>query len=243
MTSRRRSLLHQFLNNRAIGMNRYDRIVMRIAEERVKYPRTPHLPWSEGASDDDILLSNADMFEGMNVVVTEKMDGENTTMTFDRVHARSVDSPDHPSRHFVKSMWSQMRYDIPPGMRIVGENLYARHSIEYDKLPSYFIVFAVFEGPTCLSWNETEEWCSMLGFSHVPILYKGPWDKTPIMRCYTGESKCGGLQEGYVVRNAGRFPYSSFSSNVAKFVRKGHVQTSEHWMMQKIVPNKVVKVV
>jgi ATP-dependent RNA circularization protein (DNA/RNA ligase family) len=210
--------------------------------EPVKYPRTPHLPWSEGASDDDILLDNAEMFEGKNVVVTEKMDGENTTMTFDKVHARSPDSRDHPSRHMVKSLWSQMRYDIPQGMRICGENLYAKHSIAYESLPAFFLVFAIFEGGSCLSWSETVDWCHLFGLKHVPVLYAGPWDKTPIMQCYTGMSKCGGIQEGYVTRNAGRFSYSAFSNNVAKVVRKGHVQTSEHWMMQKIVPNRLIRV-
>lgn len=211
-------------------------------QEPVKYPRTPHLPWSEGGTPDDILLSNADMFNGMNVVVTEKMDGENTTMYFDRIHARSTSSQDHPSRHLVKTLWSHMRFDIPQGMRIVGENLYAKHSIYYEQLPSVFLVFAVFDGNTCLSWNETETWCKLFGLRHVPVLYKGPWEKTQIMQCYTGQSQCGGLQEGYVVRNADKFSFSGFTSNVAKFVRKGHVQTSEHWMMQKIVPNVIVNI-
>jgi len=59
-------------------MNRIDRIAdMVAADVEVKYPRTPHLPWSEGASEDDIQLINAEMFEGKNVVVTEKLDGEN----------------------------------------------------------------------------------------------------------------------------------------------------------------------
>lgn len=224
-------------------MNRIDRIAdMVAADVEVKYPRTPHLPWSEGASEDDIQLINAEMFEGKNVVVTEKLDGENTTMTFDRVHARSLDSRDHPSRHWVKSLWSQMCFDIPAGMRIVGENLYAKHSISYERLPSYFLVFAVFDGSTCLSWTETEEWCRLFGLHHVPVIYTGPWERTRIMQCYTGQSKCGGLQEGYVVRDMGRFSFGQFSSNVAKFVRKGHVQTSEHWMMQKIVPNGLIRV-
>lgn len=220
-----------------------DRIVASyFASESVKYPRTPHLPWSEGASTDDILLDNAEMFEGMNVVVTEKMDGENTTMTFEKVHARSLDSRDHPSRHWVKTLWSQMRYDIPQGMRICGENLYAQHSIPYEALPSYFLVFAIFDGGVCLSWSETVEWCHLFGLRHVPVLYVGPWDKTPIMQCYSGKSQCGGVQEGYVVRNAGSFSFGSFPRNVAKFVRKGHVQTGDHWMFQKMVPNRLVRV-
>lgn len=49
----------------------------------VKYPRTYHLPWSPGATDDDRVLTDEELeanFSGRMVVATEKMDGENTTM-------------------------------------------------------------------------------------------------------------------------------------------------------------------
>ena len=48
-----------------------------------KYPRTPHLPWSPGASDDDVRVADTAMSEGREVVVTEKLDGENTTLYAD----------------------------------------------------------------------------------------------------------------------------------------------------------------
>jgi hypothetical protein len=45
--------------------------------------------------------------------------------------------------------------DTPEGERIIGENLYARHSIVYDALPSYFLGFALIIGDTVQSWNTT----------------------------------------------------------------------------------------
>ena len=60
--------------------------------ERIKYPRTPHLPYSMSKTDDDKTLPDDSQFEDMNVVVTIKMDGENTTIYPDGyVHARSLD--------------------------------------------------------------------------------------------------------------------------------------------------------
>ena len=44
-----------------------------------KFPRTPHFEWSPGFSGDDIRLVNLDNWSGRKVVVTEKLDGENTT--------------------------------------------------------------------------------------------------------------------------------------------------------------------
>jgi hypothetical protein len=205
----------------------------------VKYPRTQHLPWSEGISSDDITSSDTNIFHGKNIVVTEKVDGENSTLTYTKVHARSIDSRDHPSRHWLKKLWSQIL--IPEGMRICGENMYAQHSIPYNQLPSYFLVFAIFEADNCLSWDEITEWCDCIGLCHVPVLYRGLWDIEKVKACYTGQSKYGTIQEGYVVRTASEFPIDQFNLNVAKFVRKNHVQTNEHWMSQTVIPNNLLK--
>lgn len=45
-----------------------------------KYPRTYHLPWSLGKTDDDKTLKTTEIFKNKKVVVTLKMDGENTTL-------------------------------------------------------------------------------------------------------------------------------------------------------------------
>lgn len=39
---------------------------------------------------------------------------------------------------------------------------------------------------------------------------------------------CG--PEGFVVRSVGSFPYSCLSEQTAKYVRRGHVQTSDGWL-------------
>jgi len=204
---------------------------------RYKYPSTPHLPWSPGLSQDDIKLSNTKKFENQIVVVTEKMDGENTSMYTDHIHARSLDSGYHPSRTWVKQLWAQIRHDIPKGWRICGENLYARHSIAYENLPSFFEVFSVWnEKNECLSWENTLEWCQLLGLNHVPVLYHGPWDENVVRASYNPEQESNN-KEGYVVRVAQGFPYKDFAKNMAKYVRANHVQTSNHWMFEQVVPN------
>jgi hypothetical protein len=45
----------------------------------IKYPRTPHLPWSESLDDDDFVIEDVDALFENEIVMTEKMDGENTT--------------------------------------------------------------------------------------------------------------------------------------------------------------------
>ncbi len=205
----------------------------------VKYPRTLHLPFSGHLSTEDKMLDSIEHFVGKQVVVTEKMDGESTTMYCDHIHARSLDSRHHNSRNWVKALHGEIESDIPFNYRICGENLYAKHSVAYDSLPSYFLMFSVWHEGECFSWVETEDWADLLALKLVPVLYEGIWDEKEIKKCWTGVSKCGPEQEGYVVRLADRFTIDQFEMSVAKFVRPEHIQTDEHWMKSEIVPNKL----
>lgn len=207
-----------------------------------KFPRTFHLPWSPGVTSDDKILKNSNQFVGQTVVVSEKIDGENTTMRRDKIHARSLTSGHHPSRTHVKALHSSIQHEIPDNWRICGENVYAEHSIHYDRLAAYFYVFSIFdENNVCLSWNDTRSFAEMLGLLVVPELYLGPWDIEKVKSCMTGISVFGPVQEGYVVRNAEAFHYDDYGTNTAKFVREHHVQTDEHWMQKPVVPNLLRK--
>ncbi|GED71839.1 2'-5' RNA ligase [Brevibacillus reuszeri] len=207
---------------------------------RKKYPRTFHLPWSRSRTDDDKILRTVTHFEGKEVVVTEKLDGENTTLYRDYIHARSIDSKDHESRHWVKMLHGMISFHIPDGWRICGENVFAKHSIYYETLTSYFYVFSIWnENNECLSWDETNEWATLLGLEVAPVLYRGIWNEDRVKSCYTKVSVFGGEQEGYVARVADRFLYEDFKWSAAKFVRKNHVQTDQHWLAQAVVPNGI----
>jgi hypothetical protein len=204
----------------------------------VKYPRTPHLPWSQGATDDDIVAGDMRVLRGSDdVVVTEKMDGENTTLYRDKIHARSIDSGDHPSRSWVKQFHASIKDDIPEGWRVSGENVYATHSVAYDALPSYFLGFSVWDAHNhALPWDETLEWFDLLGITPVATLYRGPFDEKKIKALNTGPGS--DKREGYVVRTANGFAYEDFSTHLAKYVRKGHVQpNAQHWAHRTVRPN------
>ncbi len=203
-----------------------------------KYPRTRHTPWSRSKTDDDKVYSSMDSFVGKEVVVTEKMDGENTAMYRNYIHARSLDSRHHGSRDWVKQLHGSIGHMIPEGMRICGENMFALHSIAYDDLDSYFLCFNIWEGDECMSWDDTVEWCELLGLLHVPVLFRGIYNETAI-RALWDDSRSE-VTEGYVIRLAERVSREDFRTSFAKFVRQGHVQEGgEHWMSKTIVPNKI----
>ena len=136
---------------------------------RVHYPRTPHLPWSPGATSDDVRTTDLSGFTGREVVVTEKLDGENTTLYSDGLHARSLDSAHHPSRAWVKSLQGLVGASIPPGWRVCGENVFARHSLPYDDLASWFYAFSVWDGDRCLDWDRTVRFTRDRGMPVPPV--------------------------------------------------------------------------
>jgi hypothetical protein len=222
----------------------YDESVQKVLKpvlsefrEFVKYPRTYHLPWSQSATDDDRTLSNVDCFKGKEVVVTVKMDGENTTMYSNHIHARSVDSRHHVSRDWVKNFHSKIQHDIPVGWRICGENLWAKHSIKYCQLTSYFQVFSIWnEKNECLSWADTVEWSKLLNLTMVRTVYKGIFDEKLIRNIQLPFD----TDEGYVIRLADSFRYRDFKTSCGKFVRKNHVRTHGHWTNTHVEINELL---
>ena len=208
-----------------------------------KYPKTFHFSWSKpDPHGNDRVHDSVDHFVGKEVVVTEKLDGENTSLYTGHLHARSIDSGAHPSRTWIKALHANIARHIPEGWRICGENMQAKHAIYYTDLPTYFFVFGIYDDKNiCLSWDDTVEYAAMLGLQTVPVLYRGLWDRDKVHACYTGKSViANGEQEGYVVRVASCFHYDNFTYSLSKFVRPGHVAgDAEHWSKTGYKPNKL----
>lgn len=205
----------------------------------IKYPRSFHHPGSPGKTSDDKVMHDLSAFEGKEIVITAKLDGECTNIGPNFCHARSLDSGYHPSRTWVQNFASTFQHNIPDKYRICGENLYARHSIHYQNLRSYFYVFNIWdEENTCLDWDTTKEWCQLLGLEMVPEIYRGPWDKSFVEGLVVPEWE-GDVCEGWVCRVTHEFKYEDFSKYLCKNVRSGHVQTDTHWMHSAVVPNQL----
>ena len=216
--------------------------------ERIKYPKTLHLPWSEGLQNDDRLLDDINCFSGKDVIITEKMDGENFVISRDFCHARSLtDGALTPkqgwSREWIKNLWGIIRYEMPDDIRIHGENLYAEHSIKYYNLPSYFFVFGISDNDKFLSWDDVIEWCSLLNLEHVPVIFDGQWDEDMVKNLWPFNSQFADMPEGYVVRVRDGFLINDFPTNTAKFVRKNHIQSDETWFKGEWLRNRIRKVI
>lgn len=207
--------------------------------KRYKYPKTPHLPWSETIGADDKRLKDDSQFQGKIVVITEKMDGENTSIYNDGYHARSIDSAHRNYHSWLLAYLSYFQYQIPKNDRICGEYLYAEHSIHYDNLENYFLGFSYWTDNYCWNWEDTKEKFKKLEINIVPQLYYGEYNKDVTISIAKKVIADGG--EGIVIRNASDFLLEDFQNNIAKYVRPNHVQTDEHWSQNIIKYNNLRK--
>ena len=136
-----------------------------------KYCRSLHAQISLGTTSDDRFMPNgyiASFAQKENLVLTEKLDGQNNCFNKRGVFARSHAAPtQHPWDKPMRERWNLIKNDLND-LEIFGENMYGIHSIAYDRLESYFYVFAVREGDTWLSWEEVKFYAEMLDFPVVP---------------------------------------------------------------------------
>ena len=222
--------------------------------ETFKYPRTAHLDWSLSLMNDDRRIPSYEGLMGKEVVVTEKYDGENTSMYADVSHARSMDSRHHVSRDWAKMFHGQIKHlfreaavllwgdgDREDELRAVVENTYAKHSIWYRRetgnaLPSFCMGLSVWDRNQCLSWDETLMVFELLGILPARVLYRGKWDEEWLRE--EAKRQDPTLIEGYVVRVTDRIPFERWFMPAGKYVRAKHVNTSTHWMTADVVPNE-----
>lgn len=214
-----------------------------------KYPRTLHLPWSPGAASDDKVMKDVRALLDCPIVITEKLDGSNMAWTQRDIFARShAGVPKHPSFDRAKAEHAAIKHRLPSGFTFFGEWCYAVHSIEYGALPNYFFVFGIRDDvhKWWLSWDEVVEMCERYELTTVPV-FKRLRVMTPFkleqetnvfepLRSFYGPKK-----EGIVVRRADGFEDSVFHLAVGKMVRKGHVQTGDHWAHQKIKVQRLIE--
>jgi len=212
----------------------------------VKYQRTFHAPWSPNVSKDDRIHKSMFQFTGRPLVCTIKMDGENFNLYPDYAHARSIESKHHDSRSWVKAFHARIAHEIPDNWRLCGENLYAKHSIHYRHLKSYFYLFSIWnEFNRALSWGDTLTYAEILGIQTVPVFCTGTFSnaeslKSTVQREFDQYCKSSRDEvEGYVIRVADEIPYRDFRHLTAKVVRKDHVQTHAFWMNGQIIPNEL----
>jgi hypothetical protein len=215
---------------------------------RTKYERTYHFPWSPGTTSDDRFLETTEDLIGEEIVITEKLDGENSGITKGGVYARSHSAyTTNPWAEMVRNLHSSLSNSLNEDEFLFGENMEGIHSIEYKNLTSPFYLFNVAIRKDDVfyfqSWDTIIEYSKMLNLNVVPTLFKGTihsekelkeltldiLKNRSVLEPFDTKTKEPINMEGIVVRRTCEFKADDFKTYAAKWVRKNHVKTDEHW--------------
>lgn len=205
-----------------------------------KYNRTYHVSFSEEKHlDDKTMIRSLEeyLLNYQEVIMSVKLDGGNTCLSVKGVFARTHSvQTSCSSFNYIKNVhYYPKLHLLNPNYKYFGENMYAKHSIEYNELTDYFYIFNILDLETneWLSFDEVVKEAERLNFQVVPVVFSGKSNSKEIEKFIKNvvmkQQFFGGDCEGVVIRNKNRFSNEKWNENICKFVRKGHVQTDEHW--------------
>lgn len=184
------------------------------------------------------------------VVVEEKMDGSNTGIIrhhkgFVLQNRNSLVGPSvHEQFDFFHNWANVQNYNkimaVPENTLIYGELLYAVHTIYYDRLPDYFLVFDVRQNGSWLNYVDRAVFCATYGFSMVPLIATGSFTAEQLKKLVPAKSAYGDMSEGIVVKRYAKHGY--FRGKIVKpeFIKT--LEESDHWTKYNVERNKVVGV-
>ena len=218
-----------------------------------RFPHTPHLAWlGPGAPRDDKVLSpsEAQTLLSGDVIVEEKVDGANLGISLDvdgqlrfQNRGRYLEAPFAGQFSRLGSWIGQhghlMEDVLGPGLILFGEWGAARHSIAYDRLPDWFLVFDVYDFTAGQFWSTSrrDALARRLGLQVVPQLLRGRTTLAALTeQVSNGSSRLtDGRPEGVVVQREG----AEVLQARAKLVHPRFVQAiDEHWSRRRMEWNQ-----
>lgn len=223
-----------------------------------RFPHTPHIAWlAQGEPRDDKVLSPREGTEFLraDVVVEEKLDGANLGFSLSpegELRAQNRGQYLHAplGGQFARlPEWLLLHGDTlraaltehaPADLMLFGEWCAARHSLEYDRLPDWFLLFDVYDRSQGQFWStpRRNELAATLGLATVPRLLEGrctlPQLKDVLSRQHS-QFRQGAL-EGIVIRRES----ADWCEARAKLVRQDFTQAiGEHWSRRRIEWNRL----
>lgn len=186
-----------------------------------------------------------DLFTG-TIQITEKMDGSNVAIIRGKGDKWTLQKrrglADEGVHAQFSFFWNWARHneekilDIQPGWIFYGELMYAKHHIYYDQLPSYFLVFDIWNGREYI--RNSADVASGHGFKHVPVLWEGNgFDRTELDKLISKSAYAtDSVAEGVVVKNhrkqmRGKLVRPEFMKELD--------EDESHWMMKSVTRNKL----
>lgn len=220
-----------------------------------RFPSTPHLAWLSQITvpREDKLLSPSDeraLLAG-KVLVEEKIDGANigislaedkTLLIQNRGQYLTAPYAGQFARlpEWLTQHEKDIRDQLDASLILFGEWSAARHSIGYDRLPDWFLLFDVYDRAASRFWSSRrrDALASAAGLTIVPALLRGHTNITELEQMLANSSSHyrSGAMEGLVVRCES----TDWCESRGKLVRADFTQAiDEHWSRRRIEWNRV----
>ena len=219
-----------------------------------RFPHIAHLAWlGSGEPRDDKVLAPGEVETLLvsKVTVEEKLDGANLGISFSpdgelRVQNRG----EYLRAPFVGQFlrlpeWLSMHQDglfdaLGTELIAFGEWCAARHSLDYSRLPDWWLLFDVYDRGTKQFWSSARRntWAREAGLQVVHQVAHGRFSRTALMHMVEQERSAfrDGPIEGLVIRRES----DEWLIDRAKLVRADFSQgIAEHWRRQPLHWNRV----
>lgn len=218
----------------------------------VKFPRTPHLVWlGEAAPRGDRVMDPKEMTKWLrrSASVEEKVDGANLGLSVSADRRVLAQSRGHYLKPGTGGQWTPLwrwlaeRQDalvsaIGPGRIAFGEWCYARHSVLYDELPDWFLLFDVYDREERRFWSRElrDVLARRAGLSTVPLVGEGTFTVSGLRKKLVRSRLGSASAEGVYLR----WDEDDWLVCRAKIVRPGWVMVSdEHWSSRPLSTNRL----
>lgn len=219
-----------------------------------RFPHTPHIAWlGEGQPRDDKVLAAHEVTDLLadTVWVEEKLDGANLGISLRadgtlRAQNRGQYLLEPYAGQFsrLNSWLAQHQWAFAQVLNadliVFGEWCAAKHSLDYESLPDWFLVFDVYDRRHQRFWSSARRnaLVAELGLVTVPVLFEGP-ASLPELEMLLKQSTSryrSGAPEGLIIRKES----DQWCDSRAKLVRAEFTQTiGEHWRSRAIEWNQV----
>ena len=219
-----------------------------------RFPHTPHLAWlGSGVPRDDKVLDGREVerFLERELVVEEKVDGANLGISVDdelrlrfQMRGQYLSEPYAGQFSRLTSWASPMKDELAlalsEGLVLFGEWCAARHSLDYDALPDWFLVFDVYDRVAERFWSTSrrDRFAARVGLSTVPRIAEGVFRFDELKDDLLQRPSClrNGVMEGIVLRRED----DDWGIDRSKLVRPEFVQSIEaHWSSKGIEWNRL----
>ena len=217
-----------------------------------KFPTTPHLTVLGNGTvrDDKVFTKNErDAFLDHELIVEEKIDGANVGISFDNSGDIHVQNRGDFLLKPYQGQWKKLDewlffnqdvfFDVLENQYILfGEWCFARHSVRYESLPSWFLGFDIYDktNKQFLSCEGRNGVFRRMKISQTPMLGRGRFSLQELKLFFRTSRFSSSNSEGIYLR----YDQGKWLGERAKLVRPEFVQAIEiHWSSKGLIPNKL----